>query len=81
MGQTGLVKFDNGSVAAFEVYSNGVLPAGKRFQNKILTLYDMGTSDAPASAINFYGLGINNDILDFGFQQQPAHSDFIVVHI
>ena len=53
MDQTGLVKFDNGSVTALEVYPNGVLTAGKRVQNKVFSLYDMGTSDTPASATNF----------------------------
>jgi hypothetical protein len=48
MDQTGLVKFDNGSITALEVYSNGVLTAGKRAQNKVFSLYDMAASDTPA---------------------------------
>jgi hypothetical protein len=48
-----------------EVYSNGVLTAGRRVQNKVFSLYDMSTSDAPGSATNFYGMGVNNDTFRF----------------
>ena len=62
MDQSGLVKFDNGSVNALQVYPNGVLSTGNKVNNKILVLYEMGTSsDAPLTATNFYGLGISND--------------------
>jgi hypothetical protein len=74
MDQTGLVEFDNGLITAFEVYSNGVLTAGKRVQKKVFALYDMGASDTPASATNFYGMGINNDT--FRFQVPTTATSF-----
>ena len=71
MDQTGLVKFDNGPITALEVYSNGVLTAGRKTNNKIFVLYDMSTSDTPGSATNFYGMGINTDTFRF---QAPTTS-------
>jgi hypothetical protein len=73
MDQTGLVKFDRGSTTAFEVYPNGVLTAGKKVNNKVFTLYEMGSSsDAPSTATNFYGLGINAETFRY---QVPTTSN------
>ena len=65
MGETGLIKLDNNLVNALQVlpngvlatgrqvFPNGVLATGRRLHNKLLSLYDMSTTDNPANATFF----------------------------
>ena len=53
MDETGLIKLDNNTVNALQVFPNGVLATGRRIQNKLLVLFDQSTPDTPDNAINF----------------------------
>ena len=72
MDETGSIKLDNNNDAALEVYPNGVLSNANKIQNKVLNLYDLGTSDNPVTTTNFYGLGINDSTLRY---QVPSTSN------
>ena len=48
------------SITPLKIYANGVVNVGAISNaNKMLVLHDLATSDAPASATNFYGLGVS----------------------
>ena len=65
MDETGLIKLDNNSVTALQVFPNGVLTTGRRIQNKLLVLYDIGSVSDDTSSINFYGFGISPSTLRY----------------
>jgi hypothetical protein len=48
------------TLTPLQIYANGALNVGNQSaNNKLLALYDEGVSENPATAINFYGFGIN----------------------
>lgn len=53
------VNISGTSVLPLSLYSNGVVNVNSSngFTNKILVLYDNGTSDAPSTAVNYSGIG------------------------
>jgi hypothetical protein len=65
-GANTFVMDSNGRVTIGSTYSGGsLLSFGQNVVNKILTLYDINSADNPVSATNFYGFGINGNILRY----------------
>lgn len=70
VNSTGYVSINAGSGTStnpqLQVYANGVVNVGTvaansgALNNKILTIYDLGTADTATSATNFYGFGYGN---------------------
>lgn len=55
-----VVDSSDNTLTPLQVYANGVVNVGNNANvNKILVLQEMAASDAPSSATNFYGLGVN----------------------
>jgi hypothetical protein len=54
------------TVTPLQLYANGVVNVGNSAAvNKTLVLYESGASDAPSTATNFYGFGINASTLRY----------------
>ena len=65
------VNISNTSVLPISIYPNGVVNCngGNASNNKQLVVYEMASSDAPSTATNFFGFGINSNTLRY---QVPA---------
>ena len=54
------------AVFPMQFYSSGVVNIGNNSSNnKVLALYDSGAADAPSTATNFYGFGMNSGTLRY----------------
>jgi len=70
------LNISNTSVLPISLYSNGVVLAGATTNNKLLTLFDPGPSDAPSTATNFYGFGVNSLTLRYQCPQSTHSHKF-----
>ena len=54
------------NLTPLKIRGNGVVHVGNNTaNNKMLILYDQGTADDPATATNFFGFGVNSNILRY----------------
>jgi hypothetical protein len=54
------------NLTPLKINGNGVVHVGNNTaNNKMLILYDQGTADDPATATNYFGFGVNSNILRY----------------
>ena len=62
------------TISPVSIYANGVMSVGgNTIVNKVLAIYDPGSSDTPSTATNFYGFGVNTLVLRYQVPQ-TSHS-------
>ena len=65
------------TITGLELYPNGVISTGNKANNKVLTSFDGGASDAVGSATNFYGFGVNTASLRYQCQAGANHKFWV----